>query len=623
MSKASEILSSPDYINANAETKRAIFDKHIASDASYTSADPATQQAILGRFGLGTVVDAPVVSAPPQKRGMFDMLSAPFEMGASLASKPRAEQVAFFAPTIEALGTAGGAIVGTGAGPVGTLVGAGAGYAGAKEFTRLLAGDKPPETLPQAAGRQAKTVLEGIAMEGMGRYTVAPAIRGLAKGAGWLTDLWTGKLVQVRGGKIMREIAGADLGAAKTLAAQADPSLTAAQATAGANSNMLAAMGQRAARVDPTNFFSRTAAGQEAARAADLARVTPDLAKSIAARTTGASPFYTQSDKTTIMLKQPMMDIFERMPKGTMAKAADIARMENRPFLMGDYIPAHQVPSKILNAAGQPTMISIPAQYPKMTGESLHYIKRGLSDISNAPASAQGLTRDAQIAARSVLGDYVKLLEQEIPAYGLARQTFTQLSKPVNQAELLKAMGDTLAKPTGGERIAPFLGALGQGESALIRRANQQPRFGGISDILTPKQMGVVDDIAAQLKRDYALDQAAVKGAGGLSRLLGESQTSGTLPPAFSALTRTANFIIRILEGSVNAKSLVALENGMRSGKDFLKLVNTLPAAEQSAVLKVLGQTQRAAGGGLAGLGLADAANALVTRHQNQNAMNE
>ena len=38
----------------------------------------------------------------------------------------------FLAPTVEALGTAGGAVLGTAAGPLGTLAGAGAGFAGAK-----------------------------------------------------------------------------------------------------------------------------------------------------------------------------------------------------------------------------------------------------------------------------------------------------------------------------------------------------------------------------------------------------------------------------------------------------------------------------------------------------------
>jgi hypothetical protein len=125
--------------------------------------------------------------------GMFDILSAPFEMGMSLAAKPRKEQVEFIAPAVEALGSAGGAIVGTGAGPLGTVVGAGAGYAGAKELLRLAAGEGGKETLPQAATRQAQNVLEGATMEAFGRGVVSPVI---AKGAEYANKLKNIKLDQ-------------------------------------------------------------------------------------------------------------------------------------------------------------------------------------------------------------------------------------------------------------------------------------------------------------------------------------------------------------------------------------------------------------------------------------------
>jgi hypothetical protein len=124
---------------------------------------------------------------------MFDILSAPFEMGATLATKPRKEQVEFVAPAVEALGSAGGAIVGTGAGPLGTVVGAGAGYAGAKELLRLAAGESGGETLPQAATRQAKNVLEGATMEAFGRGVVSPV---LTKGAEYANKLKNIKLDQ-------------------------------------------------------------------------------------------------------------------------------------------------------------------------------------------------------------------------------------------------------------------------------------------------------------------------------------------------------------------------------------------------------------------------------------------
>ncbi len=121
------------------------------------------------------------------------MLSAPFEMGASLAAKPRKEQVEFVAPAVEALGSAGGAIVGTGAGPLGTVVGAGAGYAGAKELLRLAAGDGGRETMSQAAARQAKNIFEGATTEAFGRGVVSPVI---AKGAEYTSKIKNIKLDQ-------------------------------------------------------------------------------------------------------------------------------------------------------------------------------------------------------------------------------------------------------------------------------------------------------------------------------------------------------------------------------------------------------------------------------------------
>jgi hypothetical protein len=136
---------------------------------------------------------APEAPAARGQAGMFDILSAPFEMGMSLAAKPRKEQVEFIAPAVEALGSAGGAIVGTGAGPLGTVVGAGAGYAGAKELLRLAAGESGKETVPQAAVRQAQNVLEGATMEAFGRGVVSPVI---TKGAEYINKLKNIKLDQ-------------------------------------------------------------------------------------------------------------------------------------------------------------------------------------------------------------------------------------------------------------------------------------------------------------------------------------------------------------------------------------------------------------------------------------------
>ena len=82
----------------------------------------------------------------------------------------------FIAPTVEALGTVGGGALGIPAGPAGMVLGSGAGYAGAKELMRLAAGNAAPETLPEAAVRQAKNVLVGASEEAAGRGLIAPAV---------------------------------------------------------------------------------------------------------------------------------------------------------------------------------------------------------------------------------------------------------------------------------------------------------------------------------------------------------------------------------------------------------------------------------------------------------------
>jgi hypothetical protein len=162
----------------------------VKADAAGNTADA---KAFADEIRRMRAAQAPAEAPARGRAGMFDILSAPFEMGAALAAKPRKEQVEFIAPAVEALGSAGGAIVGSSAGPLGTVTGAGAGYAGAKELLRLAAGESGGETLPQAATRQAQNVLEGSTMEAFGRGVVGPVI---TKGAEYANKLKNIKLDQ-------------------------------------------------------------------------------------------------------------------------------------------------------------------------------------------------------------------------------------------------------------------------------------------------------------------------------------------------------------------------------------------------------------------------------------------
>ena len=131
------------------------------------------------KIGL-TPAAPPQVPIPEKQPGFFDLLTSPFEMGLSLAQKPRAEQAAFIAPTVEALGmVGGGALGGLGGSVPGAIAGAGAGYAGAGELMRFLGGTAKPETLPQATARVGTEALTGATMEVGGRAAMPYVLKGI------------------------------------------------------------------------------------------------------------------------------------------------------------------------------------------------------------------------------------------------------------------------------------------------------------------------------------------------------------------------------------------------------------------------------------------------------------
>jgi len=529
------------------------------------------------------MLGAPVAAAPAPSRGkagLFDMLSAPFEMGMALANKPRAEQAAVIAPAVEALGAGGGATLGSMGGPLGTVTGAGVGYAGAKELMRHIAGTATPETLPQASQRVAENALTGAAMEAGGRGIIGPVIDKASKAAGWVWDTVSGNLLQVRAGKIIRQIAGADLDAIKAAAANAPQNVTAAQATLPAGNDVLAALGARAAKNDVTNFFARTAAEQEAARMAALKGVTPDMATAQAMQGNAASPLYTAATQPSIAVN-------------------------TKPLVT-------RVDDLLMRNPGNPELVT-----------ALNKIKAGLESSTNAEQVSSVLdglktaiaSKDNKFIAKNLL-DVKSSIESALPGYKTAQQVFATASKPVNQAAVLGEMQNVLAREGGGERVTPFLNVLGRGENALLKRSTGEARFGGLEDVLSKPQMETVNNVAGQLSRDLQLAKAATRGEGGRSRILGENKAAAELPPAFNLYTRTTNKVLSLLEGRVNTNTVKIIEDGMRSGKDLMILINKLPADDRVSVLKAIGTSSKDFG-----RAAMFGTNALSSEQPNQNAL--
>lgn len=600
-----EIIQDPNYVNANEATKRAIFDKYAPLDPNFSKANAATQEAIRVKFGVAQPRAAESEGMPgPRAEPPAWAREYPGLYRAAVATRQ------LVGPTVEMLGGVGGGLVGGtagtfGAGPLGTaaggITGSALGYGAAKQGLRAVdvaLGLAPPsQTLGQEMRQAGGNVVEGATYEVGGRLA-APVVNRLLQagvtGVGKLADIT--KLPNQLAARTARESLGTPEQVAAARAALQAPGaqgLTAQQALAQGGVISPSAQATIEKTIKKTATVDTRAAieaAQESARKATIQGVTPDLQAAINARRAASKPLYEAADRAVVPIDTDLASVIARMPDGTLAQAANIAKMEGRPFIMGKTTPARMVETGVLDATGKPVMREVPGETANITGESLHYIKRALSDIAYGPTATTGAGRDTQLAARSLLDDYVKVFETKVPEYGQARSTFSALSAPVNQAQVLKEMVLVLEKPGGGERIGPFLNVLGRGEQALLKRAGGRggARFEALTEVLTPEQLAKVKDVARQLETEAAVGLQISQGQQRATELLKEELPNYRLPNIFNVLATTANKVLDTLGTRVGEKTIRTMAEASMSAKSFDELLGMLPGNERIKVLKAI-----------------------------------
>ena len=492
-------------------------------------------------------------------------------------------------PTVEALATAGGGVLGSALGPFGTVGGAGLGYGISQELLNAAdvgLGLKPPRTTYQTIRDPLQNVTEGAFFEGV----AGPVIKGASK----VFDIGKGATLKAK--NILAEsLGGMDIKAVQNKLLKSGDNVTAGQALSDDTLPAFQALSDRVSGRTVLSAKTKTSVqeAQEAARRVGIKDVTPDLADSIKMRDQISKPFYEIADKAIIKIDDELKTIFDRMPAGTLAKAAEIAKMEGRPFIMGTRKPAGAEPTGLLDAAGNQIMKPTPAEIPEITGESMHFIKRALSDIANAPPSLQGIGRDTQAAAKGVLNDFITGFETRVPAYGEGRKLFSEASGPVDQAKVLDAMMKILDQPGGGERVMAFLNVLGRGETALLKKSTGFPRYesGDLRKVLTPDQMKAVDDAASQMTRDIRISDQASTGREALFDVLSENMKMLRFPSLISFKVSLANEMLNKVEKKVGREVMNTLTESLQTAKTAEELLSKLPAHERLRVLNIIYDT--------------------------------
>jgi hypothetical protein len=472
--------------------------------------------------------------------------------------------------------------------------------------------------IPLGLAQPGTTKLSDQAVGGVAAGTVggaAPfAIPAAAKALGWMWDVAGGRLIQVKAGKILREIAGDDLAAIQAANASAAPGLTSAQAVqeAGVIAPALQAMGQRAPTANIAAAKAVKDAADVAGRVQTLEAVTPNLAASLAQRQAAADVNYGAA-MTADQQRLAALAAQEQQSRALASTAGPTFQAKVAPELQAlKQNPAIAAAEKTAKDLAATQGVNL-GKDPMSTLQGLHYMKLAIDAQFKSPNATTGLQNYSTAALQNTKSQLLAAIDKLSPMYSGARTQFAAMSEPVNQAQVLNKMVETL-KGSGAttEKPVQFLNALGQGESALLKKADQNPRFGGLTDVLAPEQMAAVNKVAGELKREASMTDLAKQGTEALAGILKERAVTA---PGVNATSAVINKVSGILRGRVNDKTLEAVSKGMMSGKSANELLATLPAVERNEVLKALAESR------VTGAEAGAAVNAMAPRRKNQNAL--
>jgi len=161
------------------------------------------------------------------------------------------------------------------------------------------------------------------------------------------------------------------------------------------------------------------------------------------------------------------------------------------------------------------------------------------------------------------LNNIKERLVRAIPGYEQAQQAFARESAPVNQMQVGQFLEQKLTPAldeTAKQRGAVFAGAIREAPSTIKRATDGSARFEKLTEVLTPQQMDIVNNIRDDLARGARFEKLASKGSQAAPNAISlatesmESAAGGKIPGMLERGVMLANAIISRLEGRINKK---------------------------------------------------------------------
>lgn len=285
--------------------------------------------------------------------------------------------------------------------------------------------------------------------------------------------------------------------------------------TAGQASNDagLASVERAARAIDPAGFgdidSTQRAALVNVLRS--VAKTPEDRAAAVGARDDAAKSLYGRafdSDKMRQSLAQEAAA--QRAPfsgVGLSQPAEDLATPGLRELVKRPIVKDAAAQAKAMAAN-----FGVQLDDPLQSLQGLHYIKLALDDMAQ-PSAANALGRNANAAVNSTRDALSKELEQVAPLYGNARQTFADMSRPINQMDVGQELTNRFIPPLADGMAVPFSARASSFANALRNGDKLAQNVTGmkgatLGGIMEPEQMGLLRGVVSDSQMKAAAETA-------------------------------------------------------------------------------------------------------------------
>lgn len=347
-----------------------------------------------------------------------------------------------------------------------------------------------------------------VALGGAAGAAVPAAIRGVQVARSMLDPFSQSGRDRIVG-SALRSAAGNEADDVARALESARPRVPGSQPTVAelANNPGLAALQRTATAINPqvaNDVAARQLANNEA-RILAVQGMAPDRVASVAAREAAVEPLYAQAKAATVALTPEMESLINRpVMQEAMRRAQTLAKNNGESLDLVKAIPEQA--GKILGMDGAP-MASGAAKEGSMSGKAAHYLKMALDDLSNA-SPATGIAGNELRAIQGTRAGFLSELERQVPAYGQARTTYAQMSKPITQADIAEEL---LKRSTGNIQGAMTPAAFNRAMSDNTARSVTGQANATLAGALTPEQMSTLNAVRSDLQ---ALDFSRNAGRG-------------------------------------------------------------------------------------------------------------